>query len=173
MSDRFHINDRVEGGIRGTEDHDTGRVTAVDGDQVTVSWDSLVETTQRSDWLRLEGEEDHRAMAMNDTVTLSGLDAIAYAEANDMTMTKAADPTEGAREGVSVDEAREIARQDSSLLSLDLPWHTVRQHIVGLRDEAVEAGDDDQVESCDGALAGDEDEVARCMAVICEALGQR
>lgn len=110
---------------------------------------------------------------MNDTVTLYGRDAIAYAEAHDMTLAKASDPTEGAREGVSVDEARQIATQDSGLLSLSLPWHTVRQHIVALRDEAIAAGDDDQAESCDAALAGDEDEVARCMAAICEALCQR
>lgn len=110
---------------------------------------------------------------MNDTVTLYGYDAIAYAEAHDMTLAKTADPTEGAREGVSVGEARQIATQDSSLLSLSLPWHTVRLHIVGLREEAIAAGDDDQVESCDDAMAGDEDEVTRCMAVICEALGQR
>ena len=110
---------------------------------------------------------------MNDTVHLYGYDAIAYAESHDMTLAKSSDPIEDARECVSVDEAREIARQDASLLSLTLPWHTVRQHIAALRDEAVEAGDDDQVESCDDALAGDEDEIARCMAVICEALGQR
>ena len=110
---------------------------------------------------------------MNDTVTLYGYDAIAYAEANDMTLAKANDPTEGAREGVSLGEARQIATQHGSLLSLSLPWHTVRQHIVALREEAIAAGDDYQVESCDDALAGDEDEIARCMAVVCEALGQR
>lgn len=46
------INDRVEGGQRGTEDYDTGRVDAIDGDNVTVSWDSLVVTTQHINTLR-------------------------------------------------------------------------------------------------------------------------
>jgi len=45
------IDDRVEGG-RG-EDHDTGRVVAIDGDQITVAWDSLVVTTQPAELLSL------------------------------------------------------------------------------------------------------------------------
>lgn len=49
-------NDRVEGGTRGTDDWDTGRVSGVNGDRVTVAWDSLVETTQHADLLRREGE---------------------------------------------------------------------------------------------------------------------
>lgn len=31
-------------------------------------------------------------------------------------LSKYADPTEGAREGISIDEAREIAREDPSLI---------------------------------------------------------
>lgn len=47
------VDDRVEGGERGTEDHDTGRVTAVHVDgQVTVAWDSQVQTTQSAELLR-------------------------------------------------------------------------------------------------------------------------
>ena len=34
------IGSRVEGGLPGTEDHDTGTIVAIDGDQVTVAWDS-------------------------------------------------------------------------------------------------------------------------------------
>lgn len=46
--------DRVEGGEPGTEDHDTGRVVEVAGDQVTVAWDgSLETTTQRASALRI------------------------------------------------------------------------------------------------------------------------
>lgn len=110
---------------------------------------------------------------MSDTVTLYGYDAINYAEAHDMTISKAGDPIEGAREGVSVDEAREIARQDAGLLSLDVPWHTVRAHIEALRGEAAEAGDEDCGEDCAEALGGDQESIRRCMAVICEALSQR
>jgi hypothetical protein len=116
---------------------------------------------------------NHRRRQMNDTVTLHGHDAITYAEAHDMTLAKASDPIEGAREGVSVDEAREIAKADAGLLSLDLPWHTVRQHIEALREEAGEAGDKDCGEDCGDALEGDHDAIRRCMAVICEALSQR
>lgn len=47
---------------------------------------------------------------------LTGYDAIDYAEANGLTLAKYADPTEDAREGLTVAEAREIAREDPSLI---------------------------------------------------------
>lgn len=43
------VGQRVEGGCG--EDHDTGRVQAIDGDQVTVAWDSGVVTTQAAELL--------------------------------------------------------------------------------------------------------------------------
>lgn len=46
--DLFAVGDRVEAGRPGTEDHDTGRVVAVEGDMVTVAWDSEQITTQPS-----------------------------------------------------------------------------------------------------------------------------
>lgn len=49
------VGDMVEGGNEGTEDHDTGRVVAIDGDQVTVAWDSGVRTTQPARLLRIDG----------------------------------------------------------------------------------------------------------------------
>lgn len=47
------INDRVCGGNPGTEDYDVGRVAAIVNDQVTVAWNSLVQTTQPAELLRL------------------------------------------------------------------------------------------------------------------------
>lgn len=44
--------DMVEGGEPGTEDHDTGRVIEVDGDQVTVAWCNGERTTQSMGLLR-------------------------------------------------------------------------------------------------------------------------
>jgi hypothetical protein len=44
------IDDRVQGG-QIPDDYDTGRVVAIDGEQVTVAWDSLVETTQPAELL--------------------------------------------------------------------------------------------------------------------------
>lgn len=44
--------DMVEGGEPGTEDHDTGRVLDVDGDQVTVAWSNGEKTTQSAELLR-------------------------------------------------------------------------------------------------------------------------
>ncbi len=54
-AETWAIGDRVEGGDT-PEDYDTGRVTAVDGDQVTVAWDSQITTTQSASTLRTEGD---------------------------------------------------------------------------------------------------------------------
>lgn len=51
------IDMRVEGGDT-AEDYDTGRVIGIDGDQVTVAWDSLVTTTQPAELLRLSSGDD-------------------------------------------------------------------------------------------------------------------
>jgi hypothetical protein len=61
----------------------------------------------------------------NSTNTIKGLRAIDYAEAHGLTLCKYADPAEGARSGLSVEEAREVAREDASLIWLDgiVPCH--------------------------------------------------
>lgn len=51
-------------------------------------------------------------------IDLSGLDAIAAAERDGRTLSKYADPTEGHRDGLTVDEARAIAKEDPSLVYL-------------------------------------------------------
>lgn len=52
--------------------------------------------------------------------TLIGHYAIAYAEHFGLLLLKASDPTEGART-VDVDQAREIAAEDSGLISIEVP----------------------------------------------------
>lgn len=53
---------------------------------------------------------------LRDTMTrLTAHDAIEYAAAHGLTLSKYADPTEGARGGLTVEEAREIAADDPSL----------------------------------------------------------
>ena len=47
----FKISQRVEGGDN-AEDYDTGRIEEISGDQITVSWDSGVATTQSASLLR-------------------------------------------------------------------------------------------------------------------------
>ena len=47
---------------------------------------------------------------------LSGYDAIEYAEREGLTLSKYADPTEDARDGLSIEEARDIAREDPALI---------------------------------------------------------
>jgi hypothetical protein len=51
---------------------------------------------------------------------LTGWDAIEYAEAHDLTLCKYNDPIENAREGLTVEEAREIAGEDNGLIYLDI-----------------------------------------------------
>lgn len=46
----LNVGDKVHGGTI-PEDFDCGRVVAVDGDQVTVAWESGVTTTQPADLL--------------------------------------------------------------------------------------------------------------------------
>ena len=51
---------------------------------------------------------------------LLGYDAIAYAERHGVRLHKYADPTEGARDDLTPDEARAVAADDPSLVYLDV-----------------------------------------------------
>jgi hypothetical protein len=57
---------------------------------------------------------------MGDTTRITGREAIEVAEAQGLLLSTYSDPTEGGREGVSVEDAREIAREDPSLVYLDI-----------------------------------------------------
>lgn len=54
------------------------------------------------------------------TTRIKGREAIGFAERQGLTLCKYNDPVEGAREGLSAEEAREIAREDPSLIYLDV-----------------------------------------------------
>lgn len=58
--------------------------------------------------------------------TLTGHDAIAYADQHGLELSKYADPIEGSRDGLTVDEAREIASVDPSLVYLELSAEATR-----------------------------------------------
>ena len=47
---------------------------------------------------------------------LKGYQAIEYAEAHDLSLSKYADPAEDAREGLTPDEARKVAAEDPALI---------------------------------------------------------
>ncbi len=47
--------------------------------------------------------------------------AIKFAEANNLTLSKYNDPTEDAREGLTLDEARAVAREDARLIWVEAP----------------------------------------------------
>ncbi len=66
------------------------------------------------------------------TNALTGLDAIATAEFNCLTLNKYADPIEGAREGLTVAEAREIAAEDASLIYLPRQRATIEDRGYGM-----------------------------------------
>ena len=53
---------------------------------------------------------------MTTTDTITGYDAIDYAEEHGLSLSKHADPTEDAREGLTPEEAREVAAEDPSLI---------------------------------------------------------
>lgn len=52
---------------------------------------------------------------------ITGQDAIEYAREHGLTLNKYADPTEDARQGLTADEAEEIAREDPSLIYIAAP----------------------------------------------------
>lgn len=51
---------------------------------------------------------------------LRGQYAIEHASQHGGTLCKYADPTEGAREGLTVEEAEDVAREDEGLIYLDI-----------------------------------------------------
>jgi hypothetical protein len=104
---------------------------------------------------------------MTTTSKITGHAAIRYARELGLTLSKYADPTEGARDGLSPDEAEQIAREDASLI-----WVAVDvtdDQLVALRREAIEAGDDAMAALCNSALRGDANHRAHCAHVIAEA----
>lgn len=52
--------------------------------------------------------------------TITGWEAIDYANRNRVPLHKYADPTEEARTGLTVEEAREIAHEDPSLIWVEV-----------------------------------------------------
>jgi len=51
---------------------------------------------------------------------LTGTDAIEYAERHDLLLSKYADPIEDGRDGLTPEEAAAIAREDPSLIYIDI-----------------------------------------------------
>jgi len=105
-------------------------------------------------------------MTITTTETLFGHAAIDYADDNGLALNKHADPTEGARTGLAVGAAREVAAEDPSLIWLDV---ITDGQVTALREEAGTHGDEVQVRICTAALAGDPTARAECADVIREA----
>lgn len=101
------------------------------------------------------------------TIRLSGLCAISYAEVYGATLCSYDDPTEKGREDLTVAEARAIAREDASLVYVDMELSD--SMIESLATAAGAAGDEAQVELCDAALADNEAALVACANVIVDA----
>lgn len=65
---------------------------------------------------------------------LSGKDAIEYARKNDLRLSKYTDPTEDARDDLTVEDAEEIAREDANLIYLEVEGMTYREAVEQLRE---------------------------------------
>lgn len=100
---------------------------------------------------------------------LEGYRAIEFARLHGFTVNKYADPIEGPRANIGISAALDIAREDPSLLWLDIEDELVFRD---LRAEAGEAGDLEQVALCDRALAGDAAARRECVEVIENAAAQ-
>ena len=55
---------------------------------------------------------------------ITGWDAIEYAEQHDLLLNKYDDPIEVDREGLSIEEAEDVARVDPGLIYLDIEEET-------------------------------------------------
>jgi len=55
-----------------------------------------------------------------ETICLTGREAIDYARKHGLTLCKYADPAEGCREGLTLDEAEAVAREDPGLVYVEI-----------------------------------------------------
>ena len=83
-------------------------------------------------------------------LTITGSAAITYASAHWLTLSKYTDPTSPACDGVSVEDARSIAREDPSLVYITIDG----EQVATLRDEAAHAGDEALADACARVLDG-------------------
>ncbi len=100
------------------------------------------------------------------TITITGITAIAFARAAGETLSKYADPTDAARAGLSLAEAAAIARMDPSLVYIEIE----RSRFVALRREAEQAGDEQTAGICREILAGNLDRLDQAVDVLVAAL---
>ena len=92
-----------------------------------------------------EAEDEPMDLASADpsspTGVLTGHEAIDYAEKHGGTLAKHTDPTEEARSGLSVEEARAIAKEDPGLIVLEEEPPAIAVDLDLLEDAMLELGD--------------------------------
>lgn len=100
------------------------------------------------------------------TIRLTGTDAIDYAEEHGRSLSKYTDPVEEAREGLTPDEAREIAREDCSLIYITL----TADDLTALAIAHEESGSDEDIEEWAASHIGRDLTISEQLAVIDAAL---
>lgn len=108
-------------------------------------------------------------MTTTTTIRLAGSVAIDYAERHGLTLSKYADPTEDARNGVSTAEARKIAREDPSLIYLEITHADIDRAFDAIASAALGSGRDAD-DRPDGSDDWDHPSAADARAIT-EALG--
>lgn len=95
------------------------RYEDIDGEWLDDAFNACVDHAAReAGSLRLDDAAD--GADEGTPIVLRGHAAIDYAAAHGRTLRKLADPTEGARDGLTVDEARAVARDDDNLIRLEV-----------------------------------------------------
>jgi hypothetical protein len=96
---------------------------------------------------------------------LTGRDAVTYARAHGLTLSTHADPTATARDGVSVEDALAILREDPSLVFITI----ASEQLADLAYEAAYVGDEALADACsricDGA-GSEEDHRVTARALV-------
>lgn len=104
------------------------------------------------------------------TQRIEGHAAIRHAATHGLSLGKHTDPVEEAREGLTIEEAQSVAKEDPSLVYVDTPYETAEtitdRQISDLRDEAGAAGDSAAVKICESALDGDDDAISDVVGMI-------
>jgi hypothetical protein len=109
---------------------------------------------------------------MNDLVTIPGRTAIFTAEITGAVLCCYSAEGQDAREGLTADEAREICREDSSLVYCyaSIDHGDLRARVDALLDEACRAGDEPMVRMCHAALNGNGGALGACLGVMLDAV---
>lgn len=116
-------------------------------------------------------------MTKDATTRLTGYEAIDFAAAHTLTLSKYQDPTEGPREGLDPEEAREIAAEDPSLIYLEVVRLDALTALIEGHERHIAPGSESalwdeycgRIEDLTGVLPYDEDNTPDLVVPVGEA----